>query len=247
MRDLPQWLTAVPIAHRGLHDPANGIPENSLAAFAAAIRHGFPCELDVRLSSDGHLVVIHDADLARLTGTPGPVSARTAAELGALRLDGTEHGIPRLTEVLELTDGRVPLLIETKHAGPFDHRELEAVLLDRLRGYRGEVAVHSFDPVAVFRLRRLGIRCPLGQISGTLPNAGPIRRFLGRSLVTNFLTRPDFLSYELAGLPARAAAYWRRRGLPVLAWPVGSAAQASRAHESADNIIFSGFVPSSEH
>ncbi|MGW0521759.1 glycerophosphodiester phosphodiesterase family protein [Crossiella sp. NPDC003009] len=247
MGDLPQWLTAVPIAHRGLHDPSAGIPENSLPAFESAIRQGFPCELDVRFSSDGHLVVIHDADLARLTGLPGPVSGRTAAELRAVRLSGTEHGIPRFADVLDLVDGRVPLLVETKHAHPLDGRGIEAALLGHLRAYRGEVAVHSFDPVAVFRLRRLGIRCPLGQISGLLANADPVSRALGRSLVTNFLTRPDFISFEVAGLPSRAAAYWRERGRPVLAWPVGSAAQARRAHESADNIIFSGFVPSSEH
>ncbi|MGO1052566.1 glycerophosphodiester phosphodiesterase family protein [Crossiella sp. CA198] len=247
MGDLPKWLTAVPIAHRGLYDLATGIPENSLPAFEAALRQGFPCELDVRFSADDHLVVSHDADLPRLTGVPGPVRAKTAAQLAALRLNGTDHGIPRLTEVLDLVDGRVPLLIETKHAHPLDDRGIEAALLRQLRGYRGEVAVHSFDPVAVFRLRRLGVRVPLGQISGLLPSADPVSRFLGRSLLGNFVTRPDFLSLELAALPSRAATYWRDRGRPLLAWPVGSAAQARRAQQLADNIIFSGFVPSSEH
>ncbi|MBP2478701.1 glycerophosphoryl diester phosphodiesterase [Crossiella equi] len=243
---LPQWLTAVPIAHRGLHDNAAGVPENSLAAFEAAIRQGFPCELDVRLSADEQLVVIHDADLGRLTGTPGAVRQHTAAALGRVSLLGTGHGVPTLAEVLDLVDGRVPLLVETKHAHPLDGRGIERALLSRLSGYRGEVAVHSFDPVAVLRLRRLGARCPLGQISGLLRSADPVSRIIGRSMITNFLTRPDFVSYELDGLPCAAVACWRRRGCPVLAWPVCSAAQARRAHESADNIIFSGFVPDSE-
>ena len=60
------WMTARPIAHRGLHDDAR--PENSLAAFAAGMEAGYPLELDVHLTRDNELVVVHDENLKRVTG-----------------------------------------------------------------------------------------------------------------------------------------------------------------------------------
>src|SRR4051812_50147585 len=107
-----------PIAHRGLHAAADGRPENSLAAFAHACRLGFPAELDVRLTRDGEVVVFHDHTLRRLTGAPGRVEERDAADLRALRLVGTAERLPLLHDVLELVGGRVPLAIQLKARAP---------------------------------------------------------------------------------------------------------------------------------
>jgi hypothetical protein len=70
-----------------------------------------------------------------------------------------------------------------------------------------------------------------------------VKRLIGRSLIGNFLTRPDFMSYELTGLPSRVVSAWRKRGVPVLAWPVRSPADELEARKYADNIIFSDFRP----
>src|SRR5690606_2594929 len=103
-----------PIAHRALHDRAAGRIENSPAAIRAAIDHGYAIEIDLQLSQDGVPMVFHDEDLERLTEETGPVNARPAAALQAIRLAGGGDGIPSLAEVLALVAGRVPLLIELK-------------------------------------------------------------------------------------------------------------------------------------
>lgn len=240
---LESWLTSRPVAHRGLYDLAAGRPENSLAAFEAAAAAGYPCELDVHLTGSGELVVMHDFDLLRATGTDRPVASLTAADLPGTRLFGSDQHLPTLAQVTECVAGRVPLLVELKRRGPSDPRALVNAVLGHLKSRDGEYALSSFDPVLVYLLRRSGSCYPLGQISGLLRTAGPVRRLIGRSLIGNFLTRPDFLSYELAGLPSRLVSAWRTRGMPVLAWPVRSPADELEARKYADNIIFSDFRP----
>src|SRR4051794_27014293 len=105
-------LGARPFAHRGLHGPER--PENSRAAFAAAIAAGSGIELDVQASRDGAAIVFHDDELDRLTAARGPIAALSAAELVRLRLAGTAETIPTLADALRLIAGKAPLLIEVK-------------------------------------------------------------------------------------------------------------------------------------
>ena len=109
---LPAAFLRLPIAHRALHGP--GRPENSRAAILSAMAAGYGIEIDVQGTADGQAVVFHDDDLDRLTDATGPVRARTAQELAALRLKGCDETIPSLAEVLALVAGRAPLLIEIK-------------------------------------------------------------------------------------------------------------------------------------
>lgn len=99
------------------------------------------------------------------------------------------------------------------------------------------------DPVVVYALRITKSGFPIGQISGLLRTAGPLRRLVGRSLASNFFTRPDFISYELASLPSRIVEMWRDHGVTVLSWPIKSSDDERKAREYADNIIFSDFLP----
>lgn len=243
MRDVDQWLVEVPIAHRGLYDPASGIPENSLPAFEAAAAAGYPCELDVQLTRHGELVVVHDYQLDAAVGEPLHTARLTAADRRRLRLFGTDERIPTLDEVLARVAGRVPLLVELKRSRPALDAGLVHAVLAALRPYRGACALAAFDPLVVLQLRRARAPVPIGQISGLLRSAPAVSRVIGRSMVANALSRPDFIAYELAGLPSRAVSRWRRRGRPVIAWPVTSAGDEARARRLADNIIFSGFRP----
>ena len=111
-REMMEKYKSLKFAHRGLHDATRA--ENSLSAFAAAADAGFAIELDVRLSSDGVLMVFHDDTLERMTGVGGRVDSKTAEELHSIRLGNTEDTIPTFDEVLGLVDGRVPLLVEIK-------------------------------------------------------------------------------------------------------------------------------------
>ena len=110
------WLFQTPVAHRGLHDDI--LPENSIPAFRAALERGFNIEIDVHLSSDGHLVVFHDDNLKRVCGVDKKVAKCTLEELRTMRLKGTENTIPTFDEFLALVDGKVGILCEIKGLNP---------------------------------------------------------------------------------------------------------------------------------
>lgn len=234
-----QWLTRYPIAHRGLHAP--GIPENTLPAFALAIQHGYAIELDVQWSRDGYPVVFHDTTLERLTMGYGAVAAHTLAHLQRSTVGGTPYRIPSLAAVLAYVRGRVPLVIEVKQPA-MDTRDTRpvAAVCDMLRGYRGAVAVQSFNPWVVLWLRRSAPHVLRGQIAGDLRGSGVpiVRRVLLQTMLLNHITCPHFIAYDVRALPSPWVWYWRRRGVPVLAWTVRTARawQVARAH--ADNVIF---------
>ena len=243
-----RWLVSQPIAHRGLYDEARGRPENSLSAFEYAAARGVPIELDVQLAHDGLLIVVHDANLARVAGFDAPVAELDRASLRRLRIgsDGPEGGgemIPTLGEALAAVGARVPIVIDVRRWRAGRTADLERAVANEIKGYSGELALQSFDPLAVFRLRRLVLDRPVGQVSGLLRSAGRIAGAVGRSMVTNFVTRPDFVSYELAALPSRYPEFWRRHGIPLVAFTVSSTAAEARAGELADNFFFSGYLP----
>lgn len=232
------WLTAVPFAHRGLHDAAGVVPENSLPAFAAAADAGFGIELDVHRSADGELVVVHDRELVRLTGADLRVDLTPWPRLRGLRLEGTDQPMPRLGDVLDLIAGRVPVMVEVKNlerrVGP-----LEAAVDDLLAGYDGPVCVASFNPATVAWFGANRPTLMRGQTAGPfrdIPLPGWARFALSRML-GNARTRPHFLSYDLAGLPDRVVDLWRR-GRPLLTWTVRSPEDLVKARAVADNFIF---------
>ena len=242
---------ARPIAHRGLHDAARGIPENSAAAFRAAVAADYGIELDLQLSSDGQAMVFHDRDFDRMTDQRGPVSGRTAADADAIRLQGGSQKIPRLTEILEMVAGRVPLLIEMKDQsgslGPGPAR-LETALAGALARYSGPVAVMSFNPETVGNFTRLAPEIPVGLVTGPFrpgdwPDVPrPRLERLQRAAALGGL-KGCFISHDHRDLDRPLVAGLRSSGLPVLCWTVRSAAQERRARKFADNITFEGYLP----
>lgn len=244
----PDWLTARPIAHRGLHDVARGIVENSPSAARAAVERGYGIECDVQRTADGEAVVFHDFELGRLTAEAGPVSARTGTALQAIAYAEGQDRIGTLTGLLTLVAGRVPLVCEIKSR--FDG---DLTLAERVRAlvadYPGPIAIKSFDPAVIAHLRR-DPPCPLGIVAeasyddpewSALPV--PLRRDLAEVLHFE-ATRPDFLSYHVDDLP-HAVPYLCRSmlGRPVIAWTVRNPTQRSVAARWADQIVFEGFAP----
>lgn len=225
-------LIAKPFAHRGLH--GDGRTENSRAAFEAAIAAGHGIELDVQVSGDGQALVIHDYELDRLTEGTGKVCGMVAAELERIRLRGGEETIPTLVEVLRLIGARAPLLIEVKSPG----RRVDALsgaVAAALAGYRGPVAVMSFNP----EIGRWFARNAPDVLRGlVVTEAG--KRWRGR--VTRHLalwrSKPDLLAYDIRDLPSRFAAAQRAKGLPVLTWTCRSDDERARAALHADQIIY---------
>ena len=234
-RDLG-WLTARPIAHRGYHDLRSGRPENSLAAFAAAIDSHYAIECDLHPSSDGVPIVFHDDKLDRLTPERGPVRDRTAAELARLPLAGTEERIPTLDRMLELVDGRMPLVIELKHIKGRDGG-FAASVVNRLRRYQGPAALMSFDTGLIADMRAADPAVPRG-----LTAEGDMRATL-RHLSAMVSLKVDFVSYRIDHLPTAAPTLARTLfGIPLICWTVRTPAQLQRARQWSDQITFEGFA-----
>jgi glycerophosphoryl diester phosphodiesterase len=239
------WLRRTPIAHRGLHDTAAGIAENSLSAFRAAITAGYAIELDLQMSRDGEAIVFHDETLERMTDAEGKVSDRDARSLSAIGLRRSTDTIPTLATALALVAGKVPLLVEIKD---FSRRvgALEARAAELLRGYAGPVAVQSFNPLSLRWFRHNAPIIPRGLLSGDYRAPVPFRltrrmRFTLRHLLTAPVIRPQFIAYDVHALPALAPRIARALGLPLIAWTVASEQEWRIGARYADNIIFEGF------
>lgn len=220
-------------AHRGLH--GDGRVENGRAAFLAAIERGDGIECDVRLSIDGTAFVFHDAMLDRLTEEQGTLATLTAGSIGRTMLKGTDETVPRLEEILTLVGGRAPLLIEVK--APDRHVGRLCLAVRRaLEGYRGSVAVMSFNPQVGRWFADHAPRITRGLVITEEGKKG-LRGRAERHLAL-WRARPDFLAYDVRDLPSRFAAAQRRRGLPVLTWTVRGRAAEMAAAEHADAPIY---------
>ncbi len=158
------WLTARPVAHRGLHDRARGIIENMPGAARAAIDARFGIECDIQLTADGEAMVHHDDALGRLTEGSAALLGMRAAELKAVRFTDTSERMMSLGDLCELVAGRVPLVIEVKSHFDGD-RKLVARMAEVLASYRGPAVGMSFDPDQVLALRELMPELPRGIIA----------------------------------------------------------------------------------
>ena len=245
----PDWLTARPVAHRGLHDAARGIIENMPAAAAGAIAGNFAIECDVQLTADGEAMVHHDDELGRLTEGSGTLLTKTAAELKQVRFKGTSERMMTLTDLCDLVAGRVPLVIEVKSHFDGD-RKLVKRMAEVLSSYKGPAVGMSFDPDQVLALRELVASRPHGVVAEhdytekDWPDASPAQRHGMTHLRHFFRTQPDFVAYWVNELPSVAP--WLARNLfrcPLLTWTVRTDEQRARAARYADQMIFEGFVP----
>ncbi|SLN18780.1 cytoplasmic glycerophosphodiester phosphodiesterase [Roseivivax jejudonensis] len=247
---LPAVFLDRPLAHRALHDASADRPENSRAAIRAAVEAGYGIEIDLQLAACGTAMVFHDYDLRRLTGVPGPIRQRSAAELADLRLGGTAEGIPTLAEVLDLVAGRVPLLVEIKDQdGQMGPRIglLEQDAAHALGGYDGPVAVMSFNPNSVIALADLAPDIPRGlTTSAFAPEAWPALREEVRAALRPIphimAAGASFVSHEAADLEAPRIAELKAAGLPILCWTVRSPEDEAAARRVADNITFEGYA-----
>lgn len=240
------WITSIPVAHRGLHDAARGIIENSPSAFEAAARAGYAIELDVNLSSDGEAIVFHDSTLDRVTKETGKVRERTTEELTQIVIDGSADTIPTLGDVMDQVGGRVPLLIEIKNMS-MQLGEVEARVADLLKGYKGAAAVQSFNPFCMGWFAEHAPEIARGQISESYfhdeeyKNLTANQKFQLTNLLLNGVSKPHFVAYNCRHLPAFPVENVRARGLPVISWTVRDEETAARIAPYVDNFIFEGF------
>lgn len=253
-RNAPDWLTARPIAHRGLHQSSAGVIENSIGAARAAVSSGYAIECDVQATRDGEIVVFHDDRLERLTASNGRVCDLDSGHLAALPLIGSRETIPLFGDFLMAIAGRTPLVVELKSRFDDDMTAARRVAT-YLAGYDGPAVIESFDPEPIAFLRAnadtLGIgHVPLGVVGEACYDDDEWRGLspARRAEMTHFLhyarTRPDFLSWNVANFP-HAIPFIMRAALeiPVTTWTVRNPEQAAASAAWADQIVFETFRP----
>ncbi|MCM5552443.1 glycerophosphodiester phosphodiesterase family protein [Pleomorphomonas sp. NRK KF1] len=244
------WLTARPIAHRGLHDSKAGRIENTLSAFDAAARAGFPMEMDVHLSADGVVYVFHDDVLDRLTTGAGPVAGRTMAELKAIPMVGTDDRIPTLREVLDLVGGRTGLVIEIKSYFAERQRDLVEATARELATYGGPVVVESFDPRQIQDLAEIAPELPRGIVADDASSAKDYNdyRFVRQdelaTLSHHSWSKFQFVSYWVKLLGNDVSRRVRDElALPITAWTIRKPEERQAASDFGAQLVFEGFDP----
>jgi glycerophosphoryl diester phosphodiesterase len=247
---LPPAFLSTPIAHRGYHARTKARIENSTSAIRAAVDAGYGIEIDLQLSSDGQAMVFHDEQLDRLTNQTGALNARTAADLGLIRLTDSDDTIATLTEILTLIAGRVPLLIEIKDQSlSLSETDglLEAATARALHGYAGPVAVMSFNPHSMAQMALLAPDLPRGLTTCAFDpadwqpadSATCIRL---RDIPDYDMVGAAFVSHEAADLSRPRVAALKLQGAAILCWTIRSAQAEATARKIAQNITFEGYL-----
>ncbi|MBB3591373.1 glycerophosphoryl diester phosphodiesterase [Rhizobium sp. BK529] len=230
------WIKELPIAHRGYHDLNNAIWENTLSAFSRAVEAGFAIECDLHYASDGVPVIFHDEDLERLCNLKGDVRERTSGELGLIAVGGTKDKVPTLKQLLDLVQGKVPLVLELKGRDADDEGFAETVL-EVLEGYEGKVALMSFDHWLLKDLKDLNAPYPVGlTANGNTPEEYATHEKAMRLGL-------DFISYYYGDLPNPFITTQRDCGVPVITWTVRDEEARKRTFDHADQMTFEGFDP----
>ncbi len=242
LKDLQGWY----YAHRGLH--GNGVPENSMAAFKAALDGGYGIELDVHLLKDGNLAVIHDSLLNRTTGQPGRIEDLTTSDLARYHLEGTTETIPEFMDVLTLFNGKAPIILELK---PVDgnHAALADAACKMLETYHGVFCIESFDPRCVTWLKKNRPDIIRGQLTEnftkTRNDLPDYLRFAMTHCMTNFLCVPDFVAYHFGHRkdslgPRICRQLWKAQGVT---WTIRTKEDFDTAVAEGWIPIFEGFIP----
>ena len=234
-------------AHRGLY--GDGVPENSLKAFRRAAEQGFGIELDVHLLKDGTLAVLHDSDLLRMTGQLGILESLSGEDLEFYRLQCSDQRIPTLSQVLDLIQGTVPLIIELKVRQANSSALCQAVCR-QLDCYPGAFCLESFDPRCLMWLKKHRPELLRGQLSENFLKkkdsslSWPLR-FAASFHLESFLTRPDFIAHRFSDRRTLSN-YLIRRLWQVagITWTVRSQQELDTACREGWIPIFEGFLPS---
>lgn len=235
-------LTSFVYGHRGFYNQE--FPENTLGSFARAINHGYGIECDVQLTKDHQVVVCHDFNLLRASGHDLEIDQYTYDELKQLPLFHTDYHLPLFEEVLEVVNGKVPLIVEIKQKA-LDCTTCVCVqkILDH---YQGKYVVESFNPLAMNWYLKHRPEIIRGQLSYNFKKdqkMNPLQGFLLTHCLGNFLSRPDFIAYEVNDRNLTFKILQKIFKVKTVLWTVKSEEQYQQVKNQADCIIFEKFHP----
>lgn len=233
-------------AHRGLH--SEEAPENSIKAFQLAVDNNYGIELDVQLTRDEIPVVFHDYSLKRMCKIDKNIEDLTYEELQVLRLKDSHEKIPRLVDVLNLVNDKVPLIIELKARAETDFRLLSEKTCEVLDEYKGTYCIESFNPYVLLWFKRFRPSVIRGQLSTDYVK----NNFKGDSttnllltyLCLNFQTKPDFIAYNhkfKQNISYKVCRYLYRT--MTVAYTIKSQDELNKSKDDFHLFIFENFHP----
>ncbi len=238
------WLTSTLIAHRGLHSAT--VPENSMAAFEAAVDKGYIIELDAQLTQDNQVVVLHDNDLNRMLGVDKKITEITYEDLQDYTITGSDQKIPLLSEVLDMIDDRVPVLIEVKN--DLKVGQLEGAMYQVLKDYTGRFAVIAFNPYSLEWFKKNAPTMIRGQVSGHFKLSAEAKakgekplvwykQFMLSNLLMNFTSKPNFIVYEIEDTSIFRILSIKLLDVPLLGYAIDNQAEYDKAKHNFDNLM----------
>ncbi len=232
--DNSSWLINKPIAHRGLW--GGSVVENTRLAYSLAAEKGIPIEIDLYLTKDLQLVSFHDKTLKRMTGVDGNIFDYTLEELQAFKIIGTDETIPTFKEVLQIAEGKCPIMIELKQQ---PHPGMVEKVVDALKYFKGEYAIQSFDPRYIISLKKIAPDIIRGILSTSyFEKESFLTRFIVSKMALNFLAKPDFISVRYNDYPVKKC---KAKNKVKLAWTVTSQEIYDEVKPFVDNVIYEGF------
>lgn len=243
MKDL-NWIKNGYIAHRGFHSLDKSIPENSLLAFKKAMDYGYAIELDINLLKDGNIVVFHDPDLKRMCKKDILLSESNYEDIHNYYLLSTNEKIPLLSDVLQLIDGKVPLMIELKPRG--DIIGLCEQFIKTMESYQGEFAIQSFNPKVLKWFKKNHPEIIRGQIAEYFTDEQTLSKstkHLLKTMFFNSFTKPDFINYGLKDLPNKIVNRFYKKGFIVIGYTARNMLEFQMVRNHYDNAVFEFFRP----
>jgi glycerophosphoryl diester phosphodiesterase len=223
------------IAHRGLH--GDGLPENSLAAFAKAVEKGVAVQFEVRFTADRRMVVFGDDNAWRMCGIDCDICDTDYETLRTLRLDATDEHIPLLAEVLRLIGGRVAVFIQLENCGR-QIPDAEKRLAHMMKKYSGDFAVQSFDPMSLCRLRNADPEIVRGQLVSTYGEKGIMRSLAATKPVWKALSKPQYIACDLRSVTLESAFYAADIDAHFMTWTANTEELMTAAEQFSGSVIF---------
>ena len=242
-----KMLVGINHAHRGLHSKDKSIPENSISAFKLAVEKGYGIELDVILSKDGEVMVFHDDTLNRVCGISGKFEDYTLYELREMKLCNSNEKIPMLHEVLEIVNGKVPIIIEIKSGNR--NKELCEKVLKCIREYLGPYCIESFNPFIVAWFRKNAPDIMRGQLTMNRKDYDNVPKWMGivmGNALANVISRPQFIAYGTSSKSFLIKTSERLGAMKVI-WTINDDVDYKKYEEENHAVIFEFYEPKARY
>lgn len=225
------------ISHRGIHDNKE-IFENTLEAFELAIKEDYIIELDIRLTKDKKIVVFHDINTKRITNKNMIIEESNYDELNNQNI----IHIPLMEEVLNLVNGKVPLLIEIKPNK--NNGEIESLLVSLLKKYKGKYAIQSFSPKTLYWFKRNHPDILRGQLASKFKKTkiSSIKKIILRNMLLNTITKPNFISYKYNELSLAQIKKYQKKKVRIIGWTITNEIEYNHYKKYYDNLICEKFI-----